>query len=104
MDYLSFHQYFPYLETFSQKLLFERRLQINKLYNQRQFDWTIFAIGLKIGGIIELNWFDHHVESLKLARRNNEIVINMDKVRQTKDGMIMNLSTMGEDAYYLNEY
>ena len=37
------------LEHFRQKLLFERHMQINKLYNQRQFNRTIIAIGLKIG-------------------------------------------------------
>ena len=105
MDYLLFHQYFPYLEHFRQKLLFERHMQINKLYNQRQFDRTIIAIGLKIGGEIGRNWFNHHVESLKLARRNKEIaVIDMEKVRQTKESMMMSLSTVGEDAYYRNDY
>ena len=43
------------LEHFRQKLLFERHMQINKLYNQRQFDRTIIAIGLKIGGEIGRN-------------------------------------------------
>ena len=105
MDYLLFHQYFPYLEHFRQKLLFERHMQINKLYNQRQFDRTIIAIGLKIGGEIGRNWFNHHVEELKLARRNKEIaVIDMEKVRQTKESMMMSLSTVGEDAYYRNDY
>lgn len=105
MDYLLFHQYFPYLEHFRQKLLFERHMQINKLYNQRQFDRTIIAIGLKIGGEIGRNWFNHHVEALKLARRNKEIaVIDIEKVRQTKESMMMSLSTVGEDAYYLNDY
>ena len=28
----------------------------------------------------------------------------MEKVRQTKDSMMMSLSTVGEDAYYLNDY
>ena len=73
------------MEHFRQKLLVERRMQINKLYNLRQFEWTIIAIG----GVIGRNWFNHHVESLKLARRNKEIVINMEKVRQTKDSMMM---------------
>ena len=105
MDYLLFHQYFPYLEHFRQKLLFERHMQINKLYNQRQFDRTIIAIGLKIGGEIGRNWFNHHVEALKLARRNKEIaVIDLEKVRQTKESMMMSLSTVGEDAYYQNDY
>ena len=76
-------------------------MQINKLYNQRQFDWTIKAIGLKIGGVIGCNWFNHYVEALKLARRN---VIDMEKVHQTKERMMMSLRTVGEDAYYLNDY
>ena len=82
---------------------FERRLQINKIYNQIQFDRTIIAIGLKIGCVIGRYWFNHHVEALKLAR-NNEIVINMDKIRQKKYIMMMSLSIIGEDAYYLNDY
>ena len=102
MHYSLFHQYFPYLEHFRQKQLFERHMQINKLYNQRQFDRKIIAIGLKIGGVIERNWFNH-VEALKLGRRNKEIVINIEKVRQTKGSMMMSLSTAGEDAYYLND-
>ena len=72
MDYSLFHQYFPYLEHFRQKLLFERRMQIKKLYNQRQFDRTIIAIGYKIGGVIGRNWFNDHVEAL-----NIEIVIDI---------------------------
>ena len=64
-------------------------MQINKFYNQRQFDWTIIAIGLKIGGVIGGSCFNHHVEALKLARRNKEIVIDMEKVRQTKNSMMM---------------
>ena len=28
----------------------------------------------------------------------------MEKARQTKDSMMMSLSTIGEDAYYLNDY
>ena len=28
----------------------------------------------------------------------------MKKLRQTKESMMMNLSTLGEDAYYLNYY
>ena len=105
MVYLLFHQYFPYLEHFRQKQLFERHMEINKLYNQRQFDRTIIVIGLKIGGEIGRNWFNHHVEALKLARRNKEIaVIDMEKVRQTKESMMMSLSTVGEDAYYRNDY
>ena len=104
MDYLLFHQYVPYLEHFRQKLQFERRIQINKLYNQRQFDRTIIAIGLKIGGVIGRNWFNHHAEALKLARRNKEIVIDMEKVRQTKESRMMSLSTVGEVAYYQNDY
>ena len=67
MDYLLFYQYFPYLEHFRQKLLFDRLMQINKLYNQRQFDRTIIAIELKTGGVIGRHWFNHHVEALKLA-------------------------------------
>ena len=58
-------------------------MQINKLFNQIQFDQTIIAIIFKIGGVIERNWFNHHVEELKQTRRNKEIVINMEKVRQT---------------------
>ena len=93
------------MEQFRQKLLFERYLQINKLYNQRQFDRTIIAIGLKIGGEIGRNWFNHHVEALKLARRNKEItVIDIKKVRQTKESMMMSLSIVCEDAYYRNDY
>ena len=79
-------------------------MQINKLYNQRQFDRTIIAIGIKIGSVIVCNWFNHHVEALILARRNKEIVIDMQKVRQTKESMMMSLSTVGKDAYYLNVY
>ena len=79
-------------------------MQLNKLYNQRQFDRTIIAIGLKIGCVIGRNWINHHLEALKLARRNKEIVIDTEKVRQTKDSMMMSLSTVGEDAYYLNDY
>ena len=60
MDYFLLHKYFPYLEHFRQKLLFERRIQINKLYNKRQLDRTIIAIGLKIGGLIGRNF---HVEA-----------------------------------------
>jgi len=55
MAYLLFHEYFPYLEHFRQKLLFERQLEINRLYGQRQFDRTIFALGLQIGGEIGRN-------------------------------------------------
>ena len=99
MDYLLFHQHFR------QKQLFERHMEINNLYNQRQFDRTIIAIGLKIGGEIGRNWFNHHVEALKLARRNKEItVIDMEKVRQTKENMMMSLISVGEDAYYRNDY
>ena len=80
-------------------------MQINKLYNQRQFDRMIIAIGLKIGYEIGLNWFNHHGEALKLARRNKEIaVIDMEKVRQTKESMMMSLSTVGEDENYRNDY
>ena len=104
MDYLLFHQYFPYLIHFRQKLLFERRIHINNLYNQRQFYRTTIAIGLKICGVTGLNLFNHHVEVLKLARRNKEIVIDMEKVRPTKDSIMMSLSTVGEVAYYLNDY
>ena len=89
MDYLLVHQYFPYLEHFRQKLLFERCIQIYKLYNQRQFDRKIIAIGLKIGGVIGRNGFNHHVKAIKLFLRNKEIVINIEKVRQTKDSMMM---------------
>ena len=104
MAYLLFHQYFPYLEHFRQKLLFERQLEINRLNGQRQFDRTIFALGLKIGGEIGRNWFCHHVEALKQAKQRNEIVIDLEKVRQTKEKMIMSLSTVGEDAYYHKDY
>ena len=93
------------MEHLRQKQLFERHMEINKLYNQRQFDRTIIAIGLKIGGEIGRNWFNHHVEALKLARRNKEItVIDMEKVRQTKESMMMSLSTVGEDENYRNDY
>ena len=57
-------------------------MQINKFYNQRQFDRTIMAIGLKIGDVIGRNWLNLHVEALKLARRNKEIVIDMERIRQ----------------------
>ena len=67
MAYLLFHQYFPFLEHFRQKLLFERQLEINRLYDQRRFDRTIFALGLQIGVDIGRNWFCHHVEALKQA-------------------------------------
>ena len=40
------------------------------------------AIGLKIGDVIGRNWLNHHVEALKLARRNKEIVIDMERIRQ----------------------
>ena len=43
-------------------------MQINKLFNQRQFNPTIIAIGLKIGGVIGRNWYNNHVEALKQAR------------------------------------
>ena len=89
MDNLLFHQYFPYLEHFRHKLLFERRMQINNLNNKRQFDQTDVAIGLKIGDVIGRNWFNHHVEALKLARHYKEIVIKMEKERQTKDSKMM---------------
>ena len=104
MAYLLFHQYFPYLKHFRQKLLFERQLEINRLYGQRQFDRTIFALGLQIGGEIGRNLFCIHVEALKQAKQRNEIVIDLEKVRQTKESMIMSLSTVGEDAYDHNDY
>ena len=57
-----------------------------------------------MGGVIGRNWLNHHVEAHKLARRKKEIVINVEKVRQTKFSMMMSLSTVGEDGYYLNDY
>jgi hypothetical protein len=104
MAYLLFHHYFPYLEHFRQELLFERQLEINRLYGQSQFDRTIFAFGLQISGEIGRNCFCHHVEALKQAKQRNEIVIDLEKVRQTKEKMIMSLSTVGEDAYYHKDY
>ena len=60
-------------------------MQINKFYNQRQFDQTIIAIGLKISGVIGRNWFNHHVEALKLARRKNQIVKSTSDKRKYDD-------------------
>ena len=57
-----------------------------------------------IGCVIGRNWFNHHNEAVKQARRNKEIVIDVEKVRQTKDSMMISFSTVGEDAFYLNDY
>ena len=51
--------------------------------NQSHLTWLFKFISILF--LLGRNWFNHHVEALKLARRNNEIVINMEKVRQTKD-------------------
>ena len=69
--------------------MFERQLEINRLYGLRQLDRTIFALGLQIGGEIGRNWFFNHVEALKQPKQRNEIVIGLEKVRQTKESMII---------------
>ena len=48
-QHMLFHHWFPHQEHFSQKLLFELHIELTKLYCKRQFDRTIFAIGLKTG-------------------------------------------------------
>ena len=59
-QHILFHHCFPHQEHFRQKLLFERHIELTKLYSKRLFDRTIFAIGLKIGNVIGTNRLKHH--------------------------------------------
>ena len=57
-QHMIFHHCFPHQEHFRQNLLFERHIELTKLYGKRQFDRTIFAIGLKIGTVIGTDYFE----------------------------------------------